>query len=209
MNKSDQSWYSDGFELSCYDGEKLRVTFALDCCNRKAIDWAASTGGYNKAAVQDVMSSAIEKRFGDKRAEQAIQKLTDNASGCTSHETRQFSRKMNLESCTTAVSSPKGNGMAERFVKTLKEDYIAFMSKPDVSMVLHNLAVAFEHYNENNCACGYLSPREYRRPRATLTPGCCGSRIRPPELIQQAFTITDTVTRRKRKLPPRSLWSGW
>ncbi len=61
--------------------------------------------------------------------------------------------------------------MAERFVKTMKEDYVALMLKPDVRTALQNLAAAFEHYNENHphSALGYLSPREYRRQRATLT----------------------------------------
>ncbi|ENL7346557.1 transposase, partial [Escherichia coli] len=39
---------------------------------------------------------------------------------------------------------------AERFVKTMKEDYIAFMPKPNVRTALHNLAVAIEHYNETH-----------------------------------------------------------
>ena len=105
MEESDQRWCSDGFEFGCDDGEKLRVTFALDCCDREAIDWAASTGGYDKATVQDVMLGAIEKRFGDKVPEQAIQWLTDNGSAYRAHETRQFARALNLEPCTTAVSS--------------------------------------------------------------------------------------------------------
>lgn len=41
--ESDLRWCSDGFEFGCDDGEKLRVTFALDCCDRETIDWAAST----------------------------------------------------------------------------------------------------------------------------------------------------------------------
>ena len=32
----------------------------------------------------------------------------------------------------------------------MKEDYIAFMPKPNVRTALHNLAVAIEHYNENH-----------------------------------------------------------
>ncbi len=55
VKESDQRWCSDGFEFGCDDGEKPRVTFVLDCCDREAIDWAASTGGYDKATVQDVM----------------------------------------------------------------------------------------------------------------------------------------------------------
>lgn len=169
--ESDQRWCSDGFEFGCDDGNKLRVTFALDCCDRDAIDWAAVTGGYDSVTVQDVMLGAVEKRFGNQLPARQVQWLTDNGSAYTAHDTRRFAKGLNLEACTTAVSSPQSNGMAERFVKTMKEDYIAFMAKPDVRTALHNLAVAFSHYNENHphSALGYLSPREYRRQRATST----------------------------------------
>lgn len=94
-----------------------------------------------------------------------------NGSAYTAHETRRFVKALNLEPCTTAVSSPQSNDMAERFVKTMKENYIAFMPKPNVRTALRNLGAAFTHYNENHphSAQGYHSPREYRRQRALLT----------------------------------------
>ncbi|MHA1067274.1 IS3 family transposase, partial [Enterobacter ludwigii] len=55
VGESNQRWCSDGFEFNCDNGEKLRVTFALDCCDREALHWAASTGGYDSETVQDVM----------------------------------------------------------------------------------------------------------------------------------------------------------
>ncbi len=117
------------------------------------------------------MLRLVEKRFGDRLPETPVQWLTDNGSAYTAHETRRFAKELNLEPCTTAVSSPQSNGMAERFVKTMKEDYIAFMPKPDVRTALRNLAAAFTHYNENHphSALGYHSPRECRRQRASLT----------------------------------------
>lgn len=36
---SNTRWCSDGFEFRCDDGGRLRVTFALDCCDREAISW--------------------------------------------------------------------------------------------------------------------------------------------------------------------------
>ncbi|MGF6507698.1 transposase InsO family protein [Paraburkholderia sp. 32] len=44
--KSNQRWCSEGFEFSCDNGEPLRVTFALDCCDREAMSRAATTGGH-------------------------------------------------------------------------------------------------------------------------------------------------------------------
>ncbi|SLS13202.1 putative transposase [Klebsiella pneumoniae] len=72
------------------------------------------------------MLRSVEKRFGDRLPDTAVQWLTDNGSAYTAYETWRFARELNLEPCTTAVSSPQSNGMAERFVKTMKEDYIAF-----------------------------------------------------------------------------------
>ena len=62
VGKSNTCWSSDGFEFRCDDGAKLRVTFALDCCDREAISWVASPSGYSDD-VRDVMLEAVEKRF--------------------------------------------------------------------------------------------------------------------------------------------------
>jgi putative transposase len=43
VKESDIRWCSDGLELSCDNGEKVRVAFALDCCDRKIISWVDTT----------------------------------------------------------------------------------------------------------------------------------------------------------------------
>src|SRR5262249_14796587 len=35
----------DGFEIGCDNGERVRVAFALDCCDREAMSFLATTGG--------------------------------------------------------------------------------------------------------------------------------------------------------------------
>ncbi|MCS4320713.1 transposase InsO family protein [Serratia sp. BIGb0234] len=45
VSESNRWWCSDGFEFRCDNGEKLRVTFFLDCCDREALYWATGTGG--------------------------------------------------------------------------------------------------------------------------------------------------------------------
>ena len=41
VKESDVRWCSDGLELSCDNGEKVRVAFALDCCDREVMSWVA------------------------------------------------------------------------------------------------------------------------------------------------------------------------
>ena len=43
VDVSNTRWCSDGFELSCDNGERVRVAFALDCCDREAMSWVATT----------------------------------------------------------------------------------------------------------------------------------------------------------------------
>ncbi|MGP2131288.1 IS3-like element IS2 family transposase [Escherichia coli] len=168
VKESNQRWCSDGFEFRCDNGEKLRVTFALDCCDREALYWAVTTGGFDSETVQDVMLGAVERRFGNELPASPVEWLTDNGSCYRANETRQFARMLGLEPKNTAVRSPESNGIAESFVKTIKRDYISIMPKPDGLTAAKNLAEAFEHYNEwhPHSALGYRSPREYLRQRA-------------------------------------------
>ncbi|EKG1408965.1 IS3 family transposase [Escherichia coli] len=169
VKESNQRWCSDGFEFRCDNGEKLRVTFALDCCDREALHWAVTTGGFNSETVQDVMLGAVERRFGNDLPSSPVEWLTDNGSCYRTNETRQFARMLGLEPKNTAVRSPESNGIAESFVKTIKRDYISIMPKPDGLTAAKNLAEAFEHYNEwhPHSALGYRSPREYLRQQAS------------------------------------------
>jgi putative transposase len=164
--RSNQRWCSDGFEFRCDNGEPLRVTFALDCCDREAMSWAATTGGHSGDVVRDVMLAAVEHRFGNVgKAPAQIEWLSDNGSGYIAEKTRAFASDIGLKPLTTPVCSPQSNGMAESFVKTMKRDYVAFMPKPDAATAVRNLAVAFEHYNDKHphSALKYRSPREFRR----------------------------------------------
>ncbi|MHC8285456.1 IS3 family transposase [Pseudomonas sp. XS1P51] len=165
VETSDTRWCSDGFEFRCEDGAKLSVTFALDCCDREAIGWVASPTGYSGDDIRDLMLESVEKRFGDQLPATPVQWLSDNGSAYTAEQTRLFARQIGLQPVTTPVRSPQSNGMAESFVKTIKRDYVAHMPKPDRETALHNLAIAFEHYNEQHphSALKYRSPREFRR----------------------------------------------
>ncbi|EFG8404775.1 IS3 family transposase [Escherichia coli] len=169
VKESNQRWCSDGFEFRCDNGEKLRVTFALDCCDREALHWAVTTGGFDSETVQDVMLGAVERRFGNELPASPVEWLTDNGSCYRANETRQFARMLGLEPKNTAVRSLESNGIAESFVKTIKRDYISIMPKPDGLTAAKNLAEAFEHYNEwhPHSALGYRSPREYLRQQVS------------------------------------------
>ena len=138
--QSDRRWCSDGFEIGCENGERVRVAFALDCCDREAMSYVATTGGIGGEEVRDLMVAAVEHRFGQvNRLPQTIEWLTDNGSGYIATETRRFAREIGLEPRTTPLESPQSNGMAEAFVRTIKRDYVRVSPRPDAETVVRQL----------------------------------------------------------------------
>lgn len=91
VDRSDLRWCSDAFEVACDNGERVRVAFALDCCDREAMSYVATTGGIGGEEVRDLMVTAVEHRFGRvNRLPRTIEWLTDNGSGYVSTQTRRF-----------------------------------------------------------------------------------------------------------------------
>src|SRR3954453_6745906 len=133
-------WCSDGLEIGCDNGERVRVAFALDCCDREAMSFVATTSGITGEDVRDLMVAAVEHRFGPvNRLPVEIEWLTDNGSCYLARETRRFGRDVGLVPCTTPLESPQSNGMAEAFVRTLKRDYVRVSPVPDAETVLRQL----------------------------------------------------------------------
>jgi len=156
-------WCSDGLEIAAENGERVRVAFALDCCDREAMSFVATTGGITGEDVRDLMVAAVEHRFGPvNRLPASVEWLTDNGSCYLARETRRFAREIGLVPRTTPLESPQSNGMAEAFVRTLKRDYVRVSPIPDAQSVLRQLPLWLAHYNElhPHRALGYRSPRE-------------------------------------------------
>jgi putative transposase len=175
VSESNRRWCSDGFEIACDNRERVRVAFALDCCDREAMSWVATTGGISGDMVRDLMVEAIEARFDAATPTHPIEWLTDNGSPYIARDTRSFAREIGLEPLTTAIRSPQSNGMAEAFVKTFKRDYVERMDRSDAIAVMRQLNEAFKHYNDihPHSALKMLSPRMFRRRNAQLSVTAC------------------------------------
>ncbi len=63
-------------------GERVRVAFALDCCDREAMSFVATTAVITGEDVPDLMVATVEHRFGPvNKVPSPILWLTDNG-GC-------------------------------------------------------------------------------------------------------------------------------
>jgi putative transposase len=160
----DTRWCSDGFEIICFNGEKVYVAFTLDCHDRFAIDYVARKLPLLATDIQVLMAGSISKRFKADSAPRPIQFLSDRGSIYRAKDTVEFGRYMNLRSCFTRPRTPQSNGMAESFVGTIKRDYVYTSDCHSADTVLRMLPSWFSDYNQEapHSGLGMMSPVEYR-----------------------------------------------
>jgi transposase InsO family protein len=120
---SNRRWASDGLEIPCWNGEVVRVAFAIATHDREIIAWIATAGGgISSEMLRDLTLDCVERRFDAIRAPHPVQSLADNGSAYTAAETIDFAAALNLVPCFTPVCSPESNGVCEAFVETLKRN---------------------------------------------------------------------------------------
>src|SRR5260370_38551862 len=66
-------WTSDGLEIACWNGEVVRVAFALDTCDREIMAWCASTGGVRGEMIRDLLIVSVEQLFAAQHVHQPDQ----------------------------------------------------------------------------------------------------------------------------------------
>ena len=137
VDARNRRWCSDGFEIGCDNGERVRVAFALDCCDREAMSFVATTSGVSGEDVRDLMLAAVEHRFGPvNRLPVTIEWLSDNGSCYLASETRSFARDIGSNRKRRQSKVHRAMGMAEAFVRTIKRDYVHISPRPDAQTVM-------------------------------------------------------------------------
>jgi len=164
--KSDVRWCSDMFQFNCWNGERVYVAFALDCCDREVISFVASNAVLDGSNVRDLIAQSVERRFGPGciMAPHPLEFLSDNGPQYTAGKTQTFLREAGLLVRNTPAYSPESNGMAEAFVKTFKRDYVYVNDVPTADEAIEALECWFADYNRNHPhkALGMRSPTEFR-----------------------------------------------
>jgi putative transposase len=154
--RSNVRWWSDHLELSCRNGEMVRVLFAIHACDREIIAWSATTAGISSEMVRDLTVA-----FGVSKTPYTVEWLSDSGSAYVAKDTLDIATALGVKLYFTPVRSPESNGIAETFVKTFRRDYARLSILPDAATVITLQPAWFEDYNEVHPHSGlkFLSPR--------------------------------------------------
>lgn len=140
-------WASDITSIKCWNGEKLRVAFLLDCCDRSIIAWKA--GKHMQAVdIELMVQEALHARFGENLPDpDTLQFLHDNGPEFIEKKLRASLKSWNIIDCNTPTYSPQSNGMCEAFNATFKRDYVYENCLENPKTVLRQIQKWMNEYN--------------------------------------------------------------
>ncbi len=141
------------------------IFFAVDHCSMECVGIHAAQRGTRFEALEPI-KQGVREYFGD-FAPLAAQGLTlrhDHGSQYMSHDFQEEIAFLGIESSPAFVRAPEGNGCAERFVRTLKENLLWVRTFATVEEVRQALLEFKRTYNEKWIIQrhGYKTPAEVR-----------------------------------------------
>lgn len=163
VEKPNTRWASDITSIKCWNGEKIRVAFLMDCCDRSIIAWRA--GKHMQAVdIELMVQDGLHARFGEKLPPVGqLQFLHDNGPEFIEKRLRKTLKLWNIEDCSTPTYSPQSNGMCEALNGTFKRDYVYESCLDSAQIVINQIKQWVEEYNNfaPHSALNMKTPNEF------------------------------------------------
>jgi transposase InsO family protein len=146
----DTTWGTDMTETVLTTGQKVRIFAAVDHCNSECVGIHAALHGTRWEALEPVRQ-AVSRCFGP-AARDVAGRLTLRHDHGSNYMARDFQHEiafLGIQSSPAFVREPEGNGVAERFFRTLKEQLLWARTFDTVEELLAALRGFKHHYNAN------------------------------------------------------------
>lgn len=142
-------WGTDMTTTLTRDEGTASIFFAIDHCSLEVVGIHAAKRGTRFEALEPLRQGVVD-HFGS-LSEKAAQGLTlrhDHGSQFISGTYQKELRFLGIKSSPSFVRQPQGNGIAERFVRTLKENLLwvgRFATVEDLRLALLNFKDSYNH----------------------------------------------------------------
>jgi putative transposase len=168
----DLMWGTDLTSVMTGEGQAA-VFVAVDHCSAECLGIHASRGADRFEALEPVRQAVRHCRGGFARGVAAGVRLRhDHGSQYVSHHFQAESRFLGLESSPAFVREPEGNGCAERFIRTLKENLLWVRRFETVEELRLALQQFRQTYNQSWIIerHGYRTPAQVRAAQLDQVP---------------------------------------
>jgi transposase InsO family protein len=124
-SRPDEMWGTDATAVMTRNEGSAFVFLAVDHCTGEVMGLHASASGSRQEALEP-LRQGVRRVFGtyDSQVASGLTLRHDHGSQYTSHDFQQELRFLGIRSSPSYVAEPECNGVAERFVRTLKEQLL-------------------------------------------------------------------------------------
>ena len=170
----DTMWGTDMTAALTLEHGQVAVFVAVDHCSAECVGIHAARRGTRHEALEPIRQGVVERfgTIGQDRA-QGLSVRHDHGSQYMSHDFQREVAWLGATSSSAFVRAPEGNGCAERFVRTLKENLLwvrTFATVEELRLAL--LDESRDFYNEHWLIerHGHRSPAQFRRDQMDHVP---------------------------------------
>jgi putative transposase len=169
----DLMWGTDMTETVTLREGRARVFIAVDHCSGECVGSHAARSGNRFEALEPVRQGVL-RHFGrlEKGAAKGLSLRHDHGSNYLSRDFQDEIGFLGLESSPSFVRQPEGNGVAERFIRTLKENFLWVHTFDTIEDLRRELQDFIAHYNATWLVArhGYRTPNQVRAEQRGLAP---------------------------------------
>jgi len=165
-NQPDEMWGTDATATLTRDEGAAFVFIAVDHCTSECIGIHASRSGSRHEALEPIRQGvrASFARF-DQNAATGLSVRHDHGSQYMSHDFQQELRFLGIRSTPAFVAEPECNGVAERFIRTLKEQLLWVQTFDTIEELRLELLAFKQRYNNQWLVQkhGHITPAQARK----------------------------------------------
>ena len=169
----DTMWGTDMTAAFTVDQGQVAVFIAVDHCSAECVGIHAALHGTRHEALEPIRQGVTE-RFGgvEKDAASGLSIRHDHGSQYMARDFQKEIAWLGAASSPAFVRAPEGNGCAERFIRTLKENLLWVRTFRTVEDLRRALIDFRQTYNENWLIerHGHRSPAQFRRDQMDTMP---------------------------------------
>ena len=167
----DAMWGTDMTETVTAREGRARVFVAVDHCSGECVGNHAARSGNRFEALEPVRQGVL-RHFGgiEKNAAKGLSLRHDHGSNYLSGDFQDEIAFFGIESSPSFVRQPEGNGVAERFIRTLKENFLWVHTFDTIEDLRRGLQEFVAHYNATWLVArhGYRTPNQIRAEQRRL-----------------------------------------
>jgi putative transposase len=169
----DTMWGTDMTAAVTREHGQVAVFVAVDHCSAECVGIHAALRGTRHEALEPVRQG-VTARFGaiGKDIAAGLSLRHDHGSQYMSHDFQSEIRWLGIASSPAFIRAPEGNGCAERFIRTLKENLLWVRTFDTVEELREALIDFRTAYNEHWLIerHGHRSPAQFRRDQMDSQP---------------------------------------